>query len=112
MAGASIARPQDVPSAVNANPATLAQFLGTQFTMSGACVVGQRRAQVEHLNHVTDAVINQSGAVQLVLRRNHSSNIDSFRKIKIGVLFEQSSLDLWHQFGRVGVVNLFQYDIR
>ncbi len=38
MAGASIARPQDVPSAVNGNPATLAQFLGTQFTMSGAWI--------------------------------------------------------------------------
>jgi len=36
MAGVSIARPQDLTSAINANPATLTQFRGTQFTFSGA----------------------------------------------------------------------------
>lgn len=35
MAGASIARPQDVTSAMNANAATLAQFEGTQFVFGG-----------------------------------------------------------------------------
>jgi len=35
MAGVSIARPQDVPSAIFGNPATLAQFQGTQFTLGG-----------------------------------------------------------------------------
>ena len=35
MAGVSIARPQDVPSALGGNPATLAQFQGTQFTLGG-----------------------------------------------------------------------------
>lgn len=36
MAGASIARPQDLQSALNGNPATLAQFRGTQFSFGGA----------------------------------------------------------------------------
>ena len=40
MAGVSIARPQDVPASVFGNPATLAQFQGTQFTMGGAWVEG------------------------------------------------------------------------
>ncbi len=38
MGGASIARPQDVQSAVAGNPATLAQFYGTQFSTGGAWV--------------------------------------------------------------------------
>lgn len=40
MAGVSIARPQDVPSAIFGNPATLAQFEGTQFTLGGGWVEG------------------------------------------------------------------------
>ena len=36
MAGTSIARPQDLQSAIFANPATLTQFDGTQFSFSGA----------------------------------------------------------------------------
>lgn len=36
MGGVSVARPQDLTSAVNANPATLTQFKGTQFTFGGA----------------------------------------------------------------------------
>jgi long-chain fatty acid transport protein len=40
MAGASIARPQDVPSAIFGNPATLAQFEGTQFTLGGGWMEG------------------------------------------------------------------------
>ena len=40
MAGVSLALPQDVPAAVFGNPATLAQFRGTQFTMGGAWVEG------------------------------------------------------------------------
>ncbi len=35
MGGAGIARPQDLTSAVNANPATLTQFHGTQFLFGG-----------------------------------------------------------------------------
>lgn len=35
MAGASIARPQDLTSALNANPATLTQFHGTQMLFGG-----------------------------------------------------------------------------
>lgn len=38
MGGASIARPQDVQSALGANPATLSQRKGTQFSFSGAWV--------------------------------------------------------------------------
>src|SRR5262245_50952842 len=36
MAGTSIARPQDLVSGINANPATLTQFHGTQFTVGGS----------------------------------------------------------------------------
>jgi long-chain fatty acid transport protein len=36
MGGASISRPQDLTSAMNANPATLTQFRGTQFLFGGA----------------------------------------------------------------------------
>lgn len=36
MGGASVARPQDLTSAINANPATLTQFQGTQFMFGGA----------------------------------------------------------------------------
>lgn len=36
MAGASIAQPQDLQSAINGNPATLTQFRGTQFSFGGA----------------------------------------------------------------------------
>ncbi len=35
MAGASLARPQDLQSAINGNPATLTQFRGTQFSFGG-----------------------------------------------------------------------------
>jgi long-chain fatty acid transport protein len=36
MGGTSVARPQDLLSAMNANPAALSQFRGTQFTLAGA----------------------------------------------------------------------------
>jgi long-subunit fatty acid transport protein len=36
MAGASIAQPQDLLSGINANPASLTQFTGTQFLFRGA----------------------------------------------------------------------------
>lgn len=35
MAGTSLARPQDVQSAINANPATLTQYRGTHFSFGG-----------------------------------------------------------------------------
>jgi len=38
MGGASIARPQDLQSAINGNPAALTQFRGTQFSFGGAWV--------------------------------------------------------------------------
>jgi long-chain fatty acid transport protein len=36
MGGASLTQPQDLQSAINGNPATLTQFQGTQFSVSGA----------------------------------------------------------------------------
>lgn len=36
MAGASLAEPQDLQSAINGNPATLTQFRGTQFSFGGS----------------------------------------------------------------------------
>jgi long-chain fatty acid transport protein len=36
MGGVSIARPQDLTSAINGNPASLTQFRGTQFIFGGA----------------------------------------------------------------------------
>ena len=38
MAGASIASPQDLQSAINGNPATLTQYRGTQFGLGGAWI--------------------------------------------------------------------------
>src|SRR5436190_20946857 len=38
MGGVSIARPQDLTSALNGNPASLSQFKGTQFLFGGAWV--------------------------------------------------------------------------
>jgi long-chain fatty acid transport protein len=40
MAGVSIARPQDLQSAINGNPATLTQFRGTQFSFGGGWAEG------------------------------------------------------------------------
>ena len=40
MAGVSLALPQDVPSAIFGNPATLSQFLGTQVSFGGGWVEG------------------------------------------------------------------------
>ena len=40
MAGVSVARPQDVPSAIFGNPASLTQFAGTQFTLGGGWIEG------------------------------------------------------------------------
>ncbi|NIL99201.1 MAG: hypothetical protein GTO53_12060 [Planctomycetales bacterium] len=50
MAGASLARPQDVNSALASNPATLTQFLGTQFTFGGGWV--EPNYQLEHAGGV------------------------------------------------------------
>ena len=36
MGGTSVARPQDMLSGINANPATLTQYRGTQFTIAGS----------------------------------------------------------------------------
>ncbi len=38
MAGASIASPQDLQSAINGNPASLTQYRGTQFSLGGAWI--------------------------------------------------------------------------
>lgn len=38
MGGTSIARPQDVQSAINGNPATMTQYHGTQFALSGVWI--------------------------------------------------------------------------
>jgi long-chain fatty acid transport protein len=38
MAGASIAAPQDLQSAIHGNPATLTQYRGTQFGLGGAWI--------------------------------------------------------------------------
>lgn len=47
MGGASIARPQDLQSALAGNPATLAQFYGTQFSTGGGWV--EATYNVSHL---------------------------------------------------------------
>lgn len=53
MAGASFTRPQDLLSGINANPSTMRQFKGTQFTFSGAWADA-------------DYHINQSAALPLI----------------------------------------------
>ncbi len=54
MAGVSAARPQDVPSAIFGNPATLAQFQGTQFTIGGGWVEGYPTFTNDGLNNQLD----------------------------------------------------------
>lgn len=51
MAGVSAARPQDVPSAIFGNPATMAQFQGTQFTMGGGWAEGYPTVTNDGLNN-------------------------------------------------------------
>ena len=47
MGGVSIARPQDLTSAMNANPATMTQFRGTQVTFGG----GWAATDLQHFPH-------------------------------------------------------------
>ena len=54
MAGVSVARPQDVPSAIFGNPATLAQFNGTQFTLGGGWVEGYPTVKNDGSANTTD----------------------------------------------------------
>jgi long-chain fatty acid transport protein len=51
MAGVSTARPQDVPSAIFGNPATMAQFEGTQFTLGGGWLEGYPTVTNDGLNN-------------------------------------------------------------
>jgi long-chain fatty acid transport protein len=54
MAGVSIAQPQDLISAINANPATLTQFRGTQFIMGGSW--GEPTVDIAHQQGVLPAL--------------------------------------------------------
>jgi long-chain fatty acid transport protein len=54
MGGASLALPQDLTSAINGNPATLAQFHGTQFSVSGSWV--EPTYNLEHTGGVLPGV--------------------------------------------------------
>ena len=56
MAGVSTARPQDVPSAIFGNPATLAQFEGTQFTLGGGWMEGYPTVTNDGTRHWGHAV--------------------------------------------------------
>ena len=59
MGGASIARPQDLQSALNGNPATIAQFEGTQFSMNGSWI--EPTLNVNHLGGALPNVTAFSG---------------------------------------------------
>lgn len=56
MAGASLARPQDLQSAINANPATLTQYKGTQFSFGGAWAEGTYDLGYDGSNGVLNAL--------------------------------------------------------
>jgi long-chain fatty acid transport protein len=56
MGGVSIARPQDLISAIGANPASLAQFHGTQFLFGGAWI-----ESTYNLSHVATAGLPNLG---------------------------------------------------
>ncbi|MBL9093731.1 MAG: hypothetical protein JNL96_21115 [Planctomycetaceae bacterium] len=63
MGGVSIARPQDVVSAINGNPATLTQFRGTQFHFGGAWAdVTFKMTQTSNLPTVGPALIQPYSA--------------------------------------------------
>ena len=62
MGGVSLALPQDLQSALNGNPATLSQFRGTQFSMSG--VWGEPTYNVQHTGGVLPNVGNFSAKSQ------------------------------------------------
>lgn len=62
LAGVSLARPQDVPSAVFGNPATLARFEGSQFTIGGAW--SEPSFSVTHDGAVTGAAFSGKSSSQ------------------------------------------------
>ncbi len=62
MAGVSTARPQDVPSAIFGNPATMAQFEGTQFTIGGGWVEGY--PTVDHQADLAGAAFTATSRTQ------------------------------------------------
>ena len=59
MAGVSIARPQDVPSAIFGNPASLSQFEGTQFTLGGGWIEGYPTVTNDGTLHLNPPNIGQ-----------------------------------------------------
>jgi long-chain fatty acid transport protein len=80
MAGASIARPQDVPAAIFGNPASLTQFRGTQFTMGGAWVEGYPTV-------TTDGFFDQTPT-------SVTSRTEGFANPEIGVIQDLRGLGL------------------
>jgi long-chain fatty acid transport protein len=83
LAGASLALPQDLQSAINGNPATLTQFRGTQFSFGGAWA---------------EATYNVSQPVPLPLLGitpfEGKSNLQGAGLVNIGVTQEMSALGL------------------
>lgn len=82
MGGASVARPQDLASAINANPATLTQFRGTQFMFGGGWV------------EPTYNVSNDGGAVPGVSKFSAKSGTPGTAAGNIGVTQDFSALGL------------------
>ena len=87
MGGASLARPQDLISAVNGNPATLTQFRGTQFLFGGAWV------------EPTYNVTHDGGVLPRIGPYSAKSKTPGTAAPNIGMTQDLSALDIPATFG-------------
>jgi long-chain fatty acid transport protein len=86
MAGVSVALPQDVPSAVFGNPATLSQFEGTQFTIGGGWIEGY-------------PTLTNDGSLNGGTPFSVTSRSEGFTGTEIGVSQDLRSLGVQGSFG-------------
>lgn len=63
MAGTSLARPQDVPSAIFGNPATMSKLKGTQFTFAGSFY--QPEVELKHDGSVTGSAFDTNSRTKV-----------------------------------------------
>lgn len=88
MGGASLARPQDLTSAINGNPSTMSQFRGTQFQFGGAWV--EPTFNIEQTEPILLLGVNPYGA---------KSNAQGAAGAAIGVTQDLNALGLPATFG-------------
>ncbi len=88
MGGTSIARPQDLSSAINGNPSTLTQFRGTQFQFGGAWI--EPTFNIEQTEPIPALGVTPYGA---------KSNAQGSAGAAIGVTQDLNALGLPATFG-------------